>query len=64
MSDGTNLLSPWPGVTDAEWARLVTRGRERGHLALDDVLETLSHVELTEDVITAIRAQFADAGIE
>jgi RNA polymerase primary sigma factor len=63
MSESTPMLSPLVGVSGEEWQQLLDRGRSRGAVRLDDVLDVLSHVELTEDVIQRVRALCAQAGI-
>jgi RNA polymerase primary sigma factor len=64
MTEGTPTLSPLVGVSGEEWQRLLDRGRRRATLGLDDVLDVLSDVELTEEVIERVRHLCADAGIE
>jgi RNA polymerase primary sigma factor len=64
MSESTPMLSPLVGVSGEEWQQLLDRGRSQGAVRLDDVLDVLSHVELTEDVIQRVRTSCAEAGIE
>ena len=56
-------MTPWTGVTDAELDALIALGASRGELALDEVLEVFSQVELTPEVITHIRQFFGQHGV-
>ena len=62
MSDAT-ATTAWNGVEDAEVARLLEAGAESGELALDEVLEVFSHIELTPETITQIRRFFGSKGV-
>ncbi|MBT5753843.1 MAG: RNA polymerase sigma factor RpoD [Acidimicrobiaceae bacterium] len=50
-------------MTDASLKKLVTAGEITGELALDDVLEVFSHVELTPEIINQIRQYFGQRGV-
>jgi RNA polymerase primary sigma factor len=51
------------GVLAASLGRLVQRGRDVGHVTLDDVNEELGSPEPTEELYAALRALFAGEGI-
>jgi len=63
MTDATPMISPW-GVPEGDLEVLVTRGRRRGVLTMDEVVDVLRTVELTTDVIEAVRAALTAANIE
>jgi RNA polymerase primary sigma factor len=57
------MTSPWSGAPEDDVARLLDAGRARGTLAMDDLLEVLEGVELTEDRIAGIRNALRAEGI-
>jgi RNA polymerase primary sigma factor len=57
------MTSPWSGAPEDDVARLLDAGRARGTLAMDDLLEVLEGVELTEDRIAGIRSALRAEGI-
>ena len=57
------VASPVPGVDEAEWDKLVERGRTNGEVHADQVSHVLRHVELSETVLTDVHAAMAGAGI-
>jgi RNA polymerase primary sigma factor len=57
------MLSPWAGVSDSELQRLIDRGKARGELSLDEVMDVFKRVELDEDVIERVRKMLAAEGI-
>ena len=63
MSDTGSAAAAWTGITDASLKKLVTAGEITGELALDDVLEVFSHVELTPEIINQIRQYFGQRGV-
>jgi RNA polymerase primary sigma factor len=63
MSESAPLLSPVVGVSDEQLRQLVARGKERGCIGLDDVLEVFRHVELTPDVYEQVRRLLEGAGV-
>jgi len=63
MTDATPALPMW-GVPEADLQVLVTRGRLRGVLTMDEVVDVLRTVELTAEVIESVRARLAAHGIE
>jgi RNA polymerase primary sigma factor len=63
MSESAPMLSPLSGVSGEQLQELLQRGRQRGSLGLDDVLEVFRHVELTPDVYTRVRGLLDDSGI-
>ena len=56
------VTSPWPAVSDADLNRVMAKATA-GHLPLDEVLDVLKAIELTEEVISQIRTFFAAQGI-
>ncbi len=63
MSVDQPVASPVPGVDEAEWSKLVERGRTNGEVHADQVSHVLRHVELSESVLTDVHAAMASAGI-
>jgi RNA polymerase primary sigma factor len=57
------MLAPLVGVSDEQLRRLLERGKQRGHLSLDDVLDVFRHVEFTPDVYERVRVLLDDSGI-
>jgi RNA polymerase primary sigma factor len=55
---------PIDQIAPEEWAALLAEGTVTGMVSADDVARVLSDVELTEDVIAAVRSGLARAGIE
>ncbi|MEO2171050.1 MAG: sigma-70 family RNA polymerase sigma factor, partial [Acidimicrobiales bacterium] len=64
MPETTSGLSSWSGVSVHEVARLLRRGRARGRLTLDEVLDVVRDAELTTDLIVDIRFSLRTEGIE
>jgi len=62
MSEATPI--PAWGVPEADLQALVARGRARGALTMDEVLDVMRHVELTTDVLATLRDRLAQQGIE
>jgi len=62
VSDDT-MLSRWGGVSTEELQLLLKRGKENGTLTQGEVMHVLRHVELGNDVIDEIRAEFRAAGV-
>ena len=56
MPDTTSGLPPWPEVSKFKVARLLRRGRARGSLTLDEVIDVVRDVELTSELIDTIRS--------
>ena len=57
------VIAPIEGVDDAEWSKLVDRGRSNGEVHADQVSHVLRHVELSETVLTDVHEAMADQGI-
>jgi len=55
---------PIDQIAPNDWAALVAEGTIGGTVSADDVARVLSDVELTEEVIAAVRAGLERAGIE
>ena len=54
----------WAGVSEFEFVRLLRRGRSRGRLTLDEVIEVLQDADLTPELIAEIRSALDEQGIE
>jgi RNA polymerase primary sigma factor len=63
MTDATPMIPSW-GVPAGDLEVLVTRGRRRGVLTMDEVVDVLRRVELTADVIESVRTTLQAEGIE
>ena len=64
MPDTTSGLPSWPGVSEFEVARLLRRGRARGSLTLDEVIDVVRDAELTSELIAGIRSSLRAEGID
>jgi RNA polymerase primary sigma factor len=58
-----HIRPPIDQVAPQEWAALLAEGTVTGTVSADDVARVLREVELTEEVIAAVRAGLARAGI-
>ncbi len=63
MSQGSDALTPPAGVSAEEFSRLLAQGRARRVLGVDDVMDVLKDVELSEDVIDGVRQRLSAEGI-
>jgi RNA polymerase primary sigma factor len=63
MTEATPMLPQW-GIPDHDLQQLIARGRRRGVLTMDEVVDVLRTVELTTEVIESVRASLLAAGIE
>ena len=54
---------PIDQIAPREWAALLAEGTVTGTVSADDVARVMAEVELTEEVIAAVRAGLAGAGI-
>ena len=63
MSEGAPMLSTITGVSDEQLRELLARGKQRGTLSLDDVLDVLRHVELDADTYARVRSLLDEAGV-
>ena len=64
MPDTPSGLPSWPGVSEFEVARLLRRGRARGSLTLDEVIDVVRDAELTSELIAGIRSSLRAEGID
>ena len=64
MPKAASEVPAWPGVSDFEVARLIRRGRARGRLTLDEVIDVVCDTELTSELISGIRTALQAEGIE
>jgi len=64
MPKTASEVPAWPGVSDFEVARLIRRGRARGRLTLDEVIDVVCDAELTSELISGIRTALQAEGIE
>ena len=63
MRQGSDALTPPAGVSAEDFNRLLDQGRARRTLSVDDVMDVLEHVELTEDLIDGLRRRLSGEGI-
>ena len=64
MSESTPTLAIPPGVPAAEFEALLITGKQRGLLTADDLMTALEEVELSPELIDAIRERLATEGIK
>ena len=64
MADAAPGPQAWSGVSESEVARLLRRGRDRGNLGLDEVIDVLRDAEITSDLIFDVRRRLEAEGIE
>ena len=64
MPETTSRLTDWPGVSEYEVTRLLRRGRARGRLTLDEVIDVFRDAELTSELIDGVRTSLCAEGIE
>ena len=64
MADAAPGPQVWSGVSEFEVARLLRRGRDRGSLGLDEVIDVLRDAEITPDLIDDVRRRLKAEGIE
>ena len=64
MPKAASEVPAWPGVSDFEVARLIRRGRARGRLTLDEVIDVVCDAELTSELISGIRTALQAERIE
>src|SRR5215471_16639695 len=64
MTDVPSTLDAWNGSAQNELDRLLERARSSGRLTQHDLVEALSHVEMTPDVLAEIYRRCRAAGIE
>ena len=63
MADAATPLPPWAGVPEPEILALLERGRAKGELTLDEVLQVMKDVEVSTDVILGVRTLLHREGI-
>ena len=64
MTDtSASLDSPLAEIPDREWRALVKRGDARGWVGIDEVMRALENVELSADLIAAVRSELAQRQI-
>jgi RNA polymerase primary sigma factor len=59
---GTSLV-PVVGIDEAEWLALIAFGRRQGELSTQDIVDALRDIELSPEVIDAVRASIEKIGI-
>ncbi len=59
---GTSLV-PIVGIDEAEWLALIAFGRRQGELSTQDIVDALRDIELSPEVIDAVRASIEKIGI-
>ena len=64
MNEGVlPTLSTPPGVPEDDFLKLLAAGKERGFVTLDDVMIVLKSVELTHELIDAVKTRLREEGI-
>jgi RNA polymerase primary sigma factor len=63
VTEGVPTLSTPAGVPAEDFEKLLIAGRERGYLTADDIVAVLEHVELSHDLIDAVRQRVRAEGI-
>ena len=59
---GTSLV-PVVGIDEAEWLALIAFGRRQGELSTQDIVDALRDIELSPEVIDAVRSSIEKIGI-
>jgi RNA polymerase primary sigma factor len=54
---------PVDGIDQAEWAALITFGQRQGELSTEDIVDALRDIELSPEVIDAVRSAIEHIGI-
>jgi len=54
---------PVDGIDQAEWAALIAFGRRQGELSTEDIVDALRDIELSPEVIDAVRSTIEHIGI-
>ncbi len=55
---------PVAGIDQAEWAALIAFGQRRGELSTEDIVDALRDIELSPEVIDAVRSSIEQIGIK
>lgn len=55
---------PLDGIEAGEWRDLIDRGRRRGTLTTEDIVDVLRFVELTPEIIDTVRRAIEDSGVD
>ena len=63
LAVAVRIEPPIDQIAPKEWAALLAEGTVTGTVSADDVARVMAEVELTEEVIAAVRAGLAQAGI-
>ncbi|HLG92805.1 MAG TPA: RNA polymerase sigma factor RpoD [Acidimicrobiales bacterium] len=64
MAEGVGMLSLPPGVPEADFARLIAKGRQQKVLTQEDVIEVLEDVELSTAFIAEVVDRIRSEGID
>ena len=59
---GTSLV-PVVGIDEAEWSALIAFGQRQGELSTEDIVDALREIELSPEVIDAVRSAIEHIGI-
>jgi RNA polymerase primary sigma factor len=63
VTEGASTLSTPAGVPAEDFEKLLATGRERGSVSADDIVAVLEHVELSHDLIDAVKQRVRAEGI-
>ena len=62
-ADDAGTSPPVDGIDAEEWRQLLESGRSRRELTTEDIVDVLRAVDLTPEIIDAVRMSIEDAGI-
>ncbi len=60
---GATSCIPVDGIDQVEWAALIAFGQRRGELSTEDIVDALRDIELSPEVIDAVRSAIESMGI-
>ena len=64
MGESAPAPPMWTGVSEFEFGRLMRRGRARGSLSFDEIIDVLRDAELTPELFVEVHAALEAEGIE
>ena len=64
LKEETHSAPPqWSGVDPHEFSRLIRRGKLKGQVSLDEILEVLRDAELAPSLVSEVRETLENEGI-